>query len=678
LMLALGAWSWGRIEGYLLADSIEYLEYARAMARHEQVRDASGVRALGWPALLAPLAGALERWNGGDLRALVPAGRLLVLLLGVALVRSCGRLGAALGGRNAGRFAALCAAVNPLLLLWSVVPLAGVPAALCVAQALERLIGSKDERRGWSGGLWLGAAAVLAFQTLVIAGALLLFLWVRDRLRPSRCLLRAGCGLSLGVLAQVLIEGLYNGSWGSQFSRYLLGHAAGIGSRALGLVGLTDWAGRLYRVGFDALGTPYPADKIPDLADTAMLSPATYYLTGLPTVIAWPLIVCLGAGVLAALARPRGRALVLLAVAGVSVGVMSFKGSKDTRLLLPILPLVLPLCALGFARLAGPLPARARGGLAALVVLCVGLLAVDQVRGRETRRFAGFWGAMELAQGENGPVPGELASAYDWAVFLRAAPPLDVVKLPHQLDRWSALGPNQRAADLAVMDGLEWLIVHFPLLVDHPDLAREVNRRFVVAGSFWDPRASGPLGPVLLLRRGGEDLGDAPRLLEVQADGDVAAHLERWGLGSPLGLSRQVRPDHTERLELLGARIERLPGTGPPWVEFHWLCRNPALADYALVQRMGRGNGMGPVEIHLPTLGILRTPRWPAGVILREGRPLLTPDAPSPRSSGDTDLWLGLATFGVDGAVTGRMDWDPPAEVREGLARVARVGRRSR
>ena len=101
-----------------------------------EAMDAETVRSFAFSALLVPVFGAARLLGLGDVVA-VAACRLLLMGLGLATVFVVARTGARHLGRAAGLASGLVLGACPVFLQWSVEPLSGTAAMLCVALALE-------------------------------------------------------------------------------------------------------------------------------------------------------------------------------------------------------------------------------------------------------------------------------------------------------------------------------------------------------------------------------------------------------------------------------------------------------------------------------------------------------------------------------------------------------------
>ena len=688
------------------------MERAAAVARGEGLDSSGAVRSFGFSTLLLPFF-ALAQWL--ELESLLPVVHLvrgLQMVLGLGLVLVCARLGARLGGPRVGYVAGFFVAVNPVFLRYSVSPVAGVAAALCVALALDCLLVRGSLRRALAGGLALGAAFLCAYQTLLIALPLLVLLVARDRRRHARSYLGAGAGLALGVGLQVALDRLTYGAWGVSIETYLIENVGGVVVRLLHEVGLdhTRVAREYYASFTEVSAREVELEAVPRISQ---LQSPLWYLTQLPRFLVLPVLFLGLWGVLRAWLQMNWKSSVLFLVLAANVLVMSAKGAKSFRLWLPLLPLVAPLCAWGWGALRGLEVERAGAWRrwAAGLALCAGLvMGLATLERSGTRSFGSFWDAMEFVNGEvaqgrtlaleRGEEPrGEsVSSSYDWAVFGRARAGLRHQKLREHLDSWTSLPPERREAVLEQLSQTHWLILHGSLLRVERELTTAINENFEVAASFWDEDTAPELRDVRVLRNlrhpvpAGSHLRarQARRLWEVLEGVEPESYrfelqLERGVLTSAVLVGSEDGPG-PERLELLGFECEELPGSGLFWVTYHWYSATGFRHDYALVDRVTtRQCPWAWQNVRAPGHGCLPTSEWRPGWIVRESYVLLPGHRPFEREGfrplggayrrGDllpASLWLG-----GEGRSAGERPVLRPADARDGrpLAETALVER---
>ena len=398
LAVALQAWAWHRLSGYQLADSVEFMDRAYAVARGETLDTTGAVRSFGFSTLLLPFFAIAEAIDLDPMRWAVHAVRVFQMLLGLGLVFTCMRIGWRLAGRRAGWWSGIFVATNPVFLQYSVDPVSGIAAAFFTALALNVLIERRSSATSLGGGLLLGAAFMMAYQTLLIAVPLLGFVVLRDRWSARRTWLAASLGLGLAVCGQVGLDKLTYDHWGLSVSTYLVENTGGVLFTFLAFLGLgeSDWVRELYA---EYIGTMSPDATVTEGAERRNLQSPFYYLLNLPQMLVWPALLCGALGVARTFARRGWKSLVLLAVLALNVAVMSHKGSKSFRLWLPLLPFIAPLCAYGLAWLGGfgmPRPGRWRRATIAVLAVAAILVGLSTLDALNTRRYGAYWAAMEI------------------------------------------------------------------------------------------------------------------------------------------------------------------------------------------------------------------------------------------------------------------------------------------
>ena len=721
LVATLGAISWSILDGYQIADSIEYMEHAQALIHGEDVVDASTIRSKAFSALLTPIFWSAEALGVANYRPVVSLVRLLLLLLGLVLVHFVQRIGARLGGAQTGWVAGLIVGVNPVFLQYTISPVADLSAAVCVAGALDALMVPGRGRRGLRGGLWLGLGMMIAYKTLIVLGVVAAWIFLRDRLRHPRYLLGLVAGVGSGVLAQVALDRWTYGAWGASLKTYVLGHVGSLIAPPLAKLGFPNLAFELYKIGEEALKletTLEVAQRGVTQANIHSLTPFSWYITSLPSMLVWPVIGLFVLGLLRWLRRPRWQTSLLVLVFAVNLAVMSRKGYKDYRLWLPLLSAIAPLCALGWSAFvgasglcgigAGALAALrrprslfgpaglalGRQGAGLLCLLAALVMGMQTLLERNTRQFSGYWDAMDIisaAVAEEGPPAGreaKVAAAYHWAVYLRAGPDIELIKLPHHLSLWADYDERERQESIEALLDKDWFIVHLPVLTTHPDLMKAVNAAYSVHAMLWDHEDFEEIGPVFVLRRGRPP--GSRSFFDVSQPVDPAAYRREHLLPPATHFVREFPGlGKTEDVSLLGWEYELLPGDGHGWITYHWYCGADLIADYTIVDRLTTFDERNSWNNnHAPCYGVERTPDWQVGRVYRESWPVVAAAEPynwraryrpmgGAYRRGDlmpATLWMDLATFGEGGLITGRMQPTRPGEstpVRRGeLAQV--------
>jgi 4-amino-4-deoxy-L-arabinose transferase-like glycosyltransferase len=697
--------SWWREEGYQIADSVEYLERAHGIVLGHQLIDSQAIRSFGFSGLLVPLF-ALAKWFGlQDLVHVAHAAQVLQVLLALALVVVTARIGARLAGPSAGLAAAAVLGFNPIFLRWGVEPVSGIAAALFIALALERALGERRARDGAVVGLWLGLAFLMAYQTILVIGAIVGVLVLRDALR-HRAYLGALCsGLLALVLLQCVLDRLYYGSFGISVWRYVLenfGTNASVLLEKLKLHRLARWVyNQSYGTGEQTVSYQ-EAVRIGDSPITSKLPPS-WYFTHITQCLVWPALALTAVGFARALGRITWNGVLLTAVIVANVAIMSVKGSKEFRLWLPFLPMIAVLAGLGFATLAGPpKPGRSlRWALVTLLLAGVGVAGAIESWTTNTRRFGGFWRAMalvndaaaqslesrragwkpyreqQLAQGADpATLPEEVphlrvAAAYHWSMFLRGSSLVELVKLPHHLDDWSIYTPEERQEDLDTLAGLDFFITHLPVLTLHHDLFAAVNHDFAVRGVFYDRVIYEGLGPIYVL---GRRTGGPGELTFFDLDTQLSeqAFRERYDLHQDVRFEHLGTRGQREELQFLGWEYTPLPGDGYAWITYSWRGGPFEAPDFKIIDRLTSPDGHNAWQNnHHPAYGVHVTSSWGEGWNLREGY-LVVPEA-DPYQPGEryrrmggeyrrgdlipASLWLDVARMNADDSeVQERMD----------------------
>ena len=719
--LVLQLWAVSRIEGYQIADSVEFMERARAFVRGEEVVDASVIRPFGFSFLLVPFF-AVADWLGlADQRMAMPAIVGLQMLLGVLLVVVTTRVGTRLGTPTIGVVAGALVAANPVFLQYSTQPVSGLAAGVCVGLALDRLLRAQARDPLWAG-LWLSAAFVMAYQTLLVVFAVVFVLLLLRGWRRRSELLWVLAGLTVGLLAQSLMDWIMYGSFGGSLINYL---AANVGSTIVSnlyrLYLLVGWeplkalAAYVYDIEQGLLGRgEWVPSGTPEAR--ALMSP-WFYVHELPHMLVWPAIGALALA-LPRLLWSRSRAAWLLAlVFAINVYVMSHKGSKDFRLWLPLLPLMAPLAAWGVEWLWQVLPSpRGVRLLRAGFLTAVLVLSLHELQALNTRKYSGYLRAMEWldafaasrpedvlsphdpgqgqAAGTAGAGAGTLAvaSAYNWAVFLRHSPRVHLVKLPAQMNMWKQYPrrENGRVREheeiLATLEECDALILHMGVLAQDARLGAHIARDFDAAAAFWDQSVYEELGAVLVFVR--RDLWRGGRLVERTEPARAAERLAQLSLrGTAMDF---VSRDGTERVRFHGFEVQQLAAQDLWWITYHWTPLTPLSRDWTIVDRLSDPEEReGWQNDHHLTAGRVPRAEFVPGELLSEGSLLAPAHAPfergvqprylgGPWRGGDLlplSLWLGVRELapGSEGSAAVVLDtlspapvagsaWTPPAE----------------
>ena len=622
------------------------MDRAFAVAKGHTLDSTGAVRGFGFSTFLLPFFSLAEALEIENMRRVVHGVRILQMLFGLGLVFLCARLGARLAGRRVGYFAGLLVAINPIFLQYSVDPVSGVAAAFFVALGLDLLLERGGLRRSLLGGLALGAAFMMAYQTILIGASLVVLLFLRDRWRHGRAWVGALAGLSLAVLAQVALDRLTYGTWGLSVRSYLIENTGGVFFSMAAVFGLqdTEWVRDAYEA---YAGSLSDAPQVDPGGERRSLQSPFFYLLELPTMLVWPVMAIGLLGLWRAWRELQWKSSLLLLLFLINAYAMSMKGSKSFRLWLPLLPMITPLCAWGWGSLvrAGsdqPVPLWRRVASVAVILggLVLGVQALYQIN---TRRYGAYWDAIDyissqahldrLRLEERGePYARQTVSAaYNWAVFCRSSSDVRVVKFNGHLDQWHSLDPGQREHIISQMADVDWLVVHATILRLSPDLTSAINERFEVIANFWDEDTDPGIRDVRVLRNFtvGQKRRALPagrrarRLYEPISGVNPLDYREHWQLErtmqEPALLLGTGADGRQERLVLLGFEYEVLPTTGFGWITYHWYTDTGFDRDYVLVDRISTlESPWGWQNNRIPGYGTLPTTSWQAGWIVRE------------------------------------------------------------
>ncbi len=709
LTLVLQCFAWWRVEGYQIADSVEFMEIAQSIVRGEERVDAGVIRPIGFSFVLLPFF-ALADWIGmRDLRAIVWCVTLVEILLGCVLVVLTARVAARVGGRSCAIAAGFLVATNPVFLQYSTQPESGIPAGVCIAFALEKLLVRRGNtalsgRDALVGGLWLGAAFLIAYKTIVVAGVLVVFLVLRDRWAHRRTWTAVCAGLLAAVALQCVLDWVMFDAFGASVFNYLAQNAGGVLNSVLlkahfliggGLVGVElqdqprswwlDRAEDVYRIRAQLTGDNWGG---PSEISVRQLKEPWFYFKELPTMLPWPAIALLVLGAGVAAIKRNVAALVLIVMFAANLAAMSNKGQKEFRLWLPLLAILMPIVALGFAWITDVVLARSgptRRFVTGALFTAIGILSLVSLTEIEMRRFGGYWVAMDWVNaraaatlparveeahrlGRREPEHVRVAAAYHWAIFRRGSPIVDPVKLPWQLNMWPQYKPDEETGfirehveDLSALEDVDVFIVHHPILSEHPELMRWVSANFEVAGVLYDQETYGDLGPIYVLER----LSSDPRARRFFAEHrglDVAWFQAERQLRGAVDFIDPVNPDG-DRLELLGIEYQSVAPQGYGWITYHWRAPKKPTRDWTLVDRV-----TAPFETyvwdngHRAAYGALPTDAWEPGTIVSEGY-LFIPAAEPYKNGGrfqpiggdyrrgdllPVRCWMGVRFYGPD------------------------------
>ena len=642
----LQAFAWWWLEGYPLADAVGYLDRSSEFVTSGGLTPtAENLRSVAFPLLFAPLFWIAETFELEDNRWIMPCARLMQMAMAAGLVHGCIRLGAQLYGRSAGLAAGLLATTSPVLVVHSVSPVADVAAGLCVVHATEALMFGANRKRLAMGGLWAGLGFVISYKTLAVQLLLGLLLLIRDRWRRRGAWGALALGVSAFCMVQIVADKFVYGRAGHSVGNYLADNVLGVFARALLGVGLLEPGKAIYRWMSEL--REYQLDEAVhwDLVTPSNQMGAFWYLDHAHEVLVPVIAVLLPFGFYRIVREPRLRRLdawiPVLVVVGY-VYLLSQKGNKSMRLLLPVLPFLVVTAAAGWPGLRGWFAARvgeratfylARAGIA----LALGT-AVFGYHLSQPRAYGGYWQAMEWInaraaeldpQADPDEEPQRVASAHYFAVFLRAAPGVQQVRYRYPVWEWRAGADEGEyvASQINVhigrtLDESDWLVHAEALMARRPTYLRALQSRYDVAAAFWDGGFhSERVGPIYVLqrRRDGPDSGTGRQFFAVSYNVDIETYRAQRGLGEPIVFARTDAAGKRRELALLGVEAEPLPGSGMTWLTFHWTTPTGLDEDWNydthLVTQDGRAFDLG----HRPAYDVLPTSGWRPRWVIREG-----------------------------------------------------------
>lgn len=637
--------AWHALDGYQIADSVEYLERARSLVRGEAMVDSVSIRPIGFSALLIPFF-AVADWLGlPDGRPIVWATYLLQIALGLALVHRVARLGARLAGRNAGLVAALFVGANPLFLQYSAQAESGIAAGLCLALGLERVLERGTRRDAWIAGLWFGASFLVAYKSIAILLTLIVLLAVRDRWKHRASWLLPCAGLALAMVVQTLIDWAMYGEPAASLKLYVVAKFGGVAASTLHRIGLTDVAKPIYALVLRYQGVDYEAP--PDLASIGVrgLQGRYWYLEYLHHFLVIPVLACTVIGAALCVVRASWKST-LLALAFLVFAAATFnQGSKDFRLWVPLLPCLAPIGAWGFVTAVGFIRSTGwRRALATALLVPAVALGLTMFLSLPHERFGAYWDAMDAANARarelyaaetaaarastppRAPERMQIAAAYNWAVYLRQEPGVELVKLPHQLTGWPAFDDAQKGRDFAAIEELDLFVAHQPVLSQHPDLLEWITEHFDVRELVWERDRQAETGPLYVLERR-TGARTAARFFDVRRGVDPEQFRAERAL--PPATAFVAADGSGERLVLLGYEVATLPPYGWSWITYHWYTPTGITRDLTLVDRLTALDERNTWQNdHRGAWGAYPTSEWRAGEIVSEGYPLVPATTP--------------------------------------------------
>ena len=686
--LLAGLASWSQTEGYPVADAIENVDRAETFVETSQlVPDERNLRPFVFPFLFTPLFAAAELCGIDDLRFAMPVARALQLAMTVALVLASARLGARLFDRRTGLLGGYLVATCPTVLALATMPVSDVAAALLFAVAFERLLSSESPRRVLSGGVAAGIGFLVSYKALVLYALLAAALFLRDGLRRPRAWGALLGGLLLFSLAGCWIDEFVYGRFGHSLLNYLYDNVLGVLSTLTYKLGLKSLGLAIYELLAELRDFETQASAV----EIQQKMRPTWYLRHVHEFLVPPVLaLALVAGVrsLATLGPRAGRlpsgpgphapsrrwvVWTTFAILAGDLVVLSQKGNKSFRLLLPALPVLMPWCASAAWPILDALERRfglrARRALRAAFGLLLVATAAHGFLATEPRAFGGYWQAVDYVNRREAARPAEaaparMAASHYFAVYLRNGPEVEQDRFRFPPWAWDESDPSPatrvlRAQIQKTFSEVDWLLYAHTLLVQNPMLVRGVQQHAQVESAYFDRGAhSDQVGPVYVLARlGPEDDADDVRSFYRLISGESAeSWAARHGFGEPLRFVGRRADGSPEELALLGWEYARLPETDKGWIRYHWSSATGFDRDYRVYVRwlLGDGTEIGAND-HGLCYGALETSALQPGWVFTEGYLIDIDrlDASPPHAGAEPyiELRVGLREAGPDGAL---------------------------
>ncbi|MCK6448208.1 MAG: glycosyltransferase family 39 protein [Planctomycetes bacterium] len=668
--------AWQRSLGPQLADSIEYMERANALARGEELIDSRAIRAFGFSGILLPIFALARALDVRDFTHVMHACQLLQFGFALALVALSARLAARIVGRSAGLAAGALVAASPILLRWSVEPISGIAAGLFVTLGVATIFDRRTFRSGLVAGAWFGLGILMAYQNFAVVGAIGAFVAVRD-FRAARA---HTFGVLVGVLALILVQCVldlfYYGTFAVSVTSYLYQNFGVLVATAIVKVATAIDSRKLYDFSSWLYNQAVELDKLDpsiqfnaaDYQERVKQADAivrrshglSWYFENIAKGVPWAALGLVALGVVRACFLRSWKVWLAVVVVLANVTAYGLKGSKDFRLWLPFLSLIGLLGGLGWSTVVGTLRDSAalrlgRGTLARGLLAAACVYGVRENWSTNTRKYGGYWEAIAYVNARTAeaypakPIPegaseaprDRVSCAWHWAVFLRAAPTVELIKLPHHLDYWRQYDETQRTNDLTAIASLDWFIAHLPVLTDFPEVMEVVNREFAVEAVFFDRFRYEELGPIYVLKKRTGAPGER-RFYETIAGRSVADVAAERGFDGSRSMRwcEDTAEGRVTRVTLLDWRYETLPGDGFGWITYTWHGGGFGARDYWFVDHLTTDRlDTSWDNDHYPAYGMYPTSKWPDEWILAESY-LVVPERDPFRPTGGP-RWFG-------------------------------------
>ena len=240
----------------------------------------------------------------------------------------------------------------------------------------------------------------------------------------------------------------------------------------------------------------------------------------------------------------------------------------------------------------------------------------------------------------------------------RAEEPLELVKLPHHMDRWGSLDADEREATLAAVEELDAFLAHLQILTQDPEILRRVNARFQIADIHFDFEAFEDLGPLYVLVRRDVALEPqgrrGPRTFFERLEGADPGAYQAALTGAHSVDFRRRQPDGSAwQMVLLGYEVETgLAQNQLAWLTLHWYIGDAAGRSFDVVARVTDRDDRSYDFNHELAAGAHPSDTLAPGTILAESMAIPVPLDPTlfggPDLRGDAvpvKLWLALAEY---------------------------------
>lgn len=642
-----------RIDGYQLADAVEYMDRANMVVNGESF-DPRTPRPFTFSGLLSPLFWIAKAVELESFAVVVGLVRVIQMLVGLATIWVTARIGSRIGGHRLGLASAIFCAANIAFLRYTVSPVSDPEAMLFLALGVEWVLRGRSRKQGLVTGFLLGVSILFAYKSAPMAGSLLLGIFLRERFRYFAWLRSVALGVFVCIAVGAAADTRVYGDFGSSIGGYIVVNVVSILSKAVYHAGFEDEGRWLY----NNFSGAEQIDQVKSMAgDFRSMDEQSWYLENFHTEFySAPLLALLVLGMLGALRRIRYPQTLFLFVAVFNFVLLNNKGYKDFRLFLPILPMICVLGALGWQSMRGYTTVAPGGNLLRSVfaglVMFVGVMMVPgKIRELNLREHSGYWRAMDIvneearrereelrAQGLDAP-PRRVGSAYHWAVSLRQTRDVQLIRLPMEMVTWVRREDRPkydpvREKLLTDIESFDWFLAHMQVLWQSPDIMEVVNGTFEIHTLLYDSQVYEGLAPICVMRRrtGASDARTFYDVFPDRSADEAAAYAA--GLQHPVRLPfrHQTADGGIQEIELLGWDVEVGHGGGDlAWITFHWYARTDGIEDFAFLDRVtdvDGSAGLVGLDGHRPAYAVHDTSGWRAGTILRESYPRMVPRHP--------------------------------------------------